>query len=271
MREERIRPGGKHSCGEATRAKTPPVRATAQRDQCGQAHAKDLKQRGEGRSGAVKREPAKKERLRGNPIPAFSRQSNGMLRAADGSLPGKSANEIGQTGDCESAQRGHHHVTGAARPSQADVHEGQSSRCEWNQKDKEEASDRRYFRESREGHENYPFSSRGIRCDRKAKINPNASTATPARTNAARKGSDAKSTIAASTRNHPASSIRKPKNFIPNSLGSKQRDLLSHFRRWLKYHTRLRTPRVAPTILNVACAGQQAGPIAPAEEKVGRY
>jgi hypothetical protein len=28
---------------------------------------------------------------------------------------------------------------------------------------------------------------------------------------------------------------------------------------------------VAPTILNVACPGQQAGPIAPAEEKIGRY
>src|SRR5579864_6395297 len=119
-------------------------------------------------------------------------------------------------------------MAGAARPSQADVHEGQSSRREGNKKDKEEASDCRYFRESRGRHGNYPFSSRGIRCDRKARINPNASTAIPARTNAARNGGAAKSTIAASARNHPANSIRKPKTFIAKSPGSKQRDWHRH-------------------------------------------
>ena len=67
-------------------------------------------------------------------------------------------------------------------------------------------------------------------------------------------GGDAKSTIAASTRNHPASSIRKPTTFIPKSPGSKQRDLHGHLRRRLKYHNRTGTQRAAPTKLNMACA-----------------
>ena len=86
------------------------------------------------------------------------------------------------------------------------------------------------------GHGDYPFSSRGIEWDRKTRINPRASTAMPAKTKPAREAGDARSTIAASTRNHPASNSKKPTNLHSESPRSEQMDSPWHSRCRLKYH-----------------------------------
>src|SRR4029077_928940 len=109
----------KHSCGKATGAKTPAVRATSEGDQRGESHAKNLKQRGDCGGVAVKSKFAKKQRLGCNPIPIFSRHRENVARAPNESLPCKSANEVGQAGNGESAKRGHHPVARPGRTSPA--------------------------------------------------------------------------------------------------------------------------------------------------------
>src|SRR5260370_28005003 len=108
-------------------------------------------------------------------------------------------------------------MRGAARASKTDVHESKPSCREGNKKDKEEASDRRYFREFRGGHWNYPFSSRGIRCDRKKRINPSGSTAMPAQTNTSPKSGAAKNTKPANPTTPPPGTITKTTPSIPQT------------------------------------------------------
>src|SRR3974390_1568515 len=124
MCEERIGPRGQHSRREATRAKAPPVCAASEWNQSREAYAKKLKQRHKGNTGAVERELAEKKGLHGNPIPTLAGQGQRMSRTSDESLPRKSADVVRERGDSEGAKRGHHHVAGAARASQADIHEG---------------------------------------------------------------------------------------------------------------------------------------------------
>ena len=52
-------------------------------------------------------------------------------------------------------------------------------------------------------------------------IRPKPSTPIPARTKLEREDGDARSTIAASTRNHPASNNKNPKIFMEKAPGSR--------------------------------------------------
>jgi len=60
-------------------------------------------------------------------------------------------------------------------------------------------------------------------------VSPKPSTATPARTNTAREGGEASSTIAASTSNHPVTNNKKPTNFMPNAPGPELTSALWRF------------------------------------------
>ena len=81
-------------------------------------------------------------------------------------------------------------MAGAARASQSAFMRASPAAARGTRKMKKRQATVAGFRESRDGHGNYLFSSRGIRWDRKARINPNASTAIPVRTNAARDGGE---------------------------------------------------------------------------------
>src|SRR5579862_3217474 len=102
------------------------------------------------------------------------------------------------------------------------IDQGQPCPCQRNQKDAEETGNHCYFRQSRCGHEDYPFSPRGIAWDRKRKTSPRISTPKPAKTKVAREGGEASSTTEDNTRNHPASRSKKLKIFIPGASRQQQ-------------------------------------------------
>src|SRR5215469_11690592 len=83
MREKRICPRSEGCCGEANRSQPPPVCPAAQRNQHGQAHAKNLKQSSKRGHRTFTGEFSKEERLGGHPIPAFSGNRENVTCSAD--------------------------------------------------------------------------------------------------------------------------------------------------------------------------------------------
>ncbi len=163
MCKNRIRPAGQNCSGRATRSQPPAIGAAPQRYQCSQTYAKNLQQRGQGRGRAIERQSAEKKWLHCNPIPILAGENQGVTGNPDESLPGKSANEIHDRRDRQSANHRHHHVTSVARTSQPCVNEGNSGGRKRHEKNEEQAGNHRCVRESGNRHGHYLLSSRRIK------------------------------------------------------------------------------------------------------------